>query len=124
MPTSPSPRCSDPQCGEVATHRGRCETHQRKAWENASQHTKQMDRSKEYVWRKQVKAKTNGRCAACGQPGAIADHTVPVAEGGARYDPDNGNYLCTQHDAEKTKEDLARMAAARRRMNAIHRLNG
>ena len=77
-----------------------------------------MDRNLERVWRRRVKAKTNGKCAQCGAPGAVADHIVPVGEGGALYDPANGQYLCPGYDEAKTRTDLARMADARRRAKA------
>lgn len=114
MPYSPGTRCSDPACGELATFNGKCEKHKRKPWINPSQHTLQMDRPQERIWREQVIAKTNGRCAQCGQPGAITDHILPVGEGGALYDVDNGQYLCRDCDKVKTATDLARMAAIRR----------
>lgn len=113
MPYSPGTRCSDPLCGELATFNGKCEKHKRKPWINPSQHTLQMDPTLERQWRKQVIAKTNGRCAQCGQPGTITDHIVPVGEGGAKYDPANGQYLCQGCDTPKTQADLARMASKR-----------
>ena len=117
MPYAPGSRCSDPQCGELAQFNGKCANHKRKAWLNPSQHTQQMDSASEREWRKKVKARTNGRCALCGRPGAICDHIVPVGEGGALYDPSNGQYLCSACDQAKTAVDLARMAANRRMKN-------
>lgn len=114
MPYAPGTRCSDPRCGNLATDHGRCDTHRRKPWTNPSQHTQLMNPSLERLWRKQVRAKTNGNCAHCGHPGAIADHIIPIAEGGALYDPDNGQYLCTTCDQAKTHTDLARMAIKRK----------
>lgn len=122
MPRSPSPRCSDPTCGEVATFKGKCREHQRKAWENPSQHTLQMDRSLEYRWRKQVMATPPGTtkmCENCQQhPANRADHKVPIGEGGALYDITNGWALCPPCDDKKTKDDLARMARTRRTRSA------
>ncbi|WP_349862651.1 hypothetical protein [Leifsonia sp. WHRI 6310E] len=114
MPYAPGTRCSDPSCGDFAVDHGKCLKHRRKAWENPSQHTLQIDPAREREWRKLVKAKTNGMCAWCAKPGAVCDHIVPVGEGGALYDPANGQYLCTDHDRDKTTTDLARMSAKRR----------
>lgn len=44
----------------------------------------------------------------------VADHIVPVAEGGDWFDPDNLQTLCIPCDRVKTAEDNRRMAAARR----------
>jgi 5-methylcytosine-specific restriction protein A len=119
MPSAPGSRCSDPECGEMAKRGGKCERHQRKAWENPSQHTLQMDRSQEYVWRKAVMVdpitNTTRMCAHCRtRVASVSDHIVPVGEGGARYDPANGQALCADCDAVKTRTDLARMAQRRR----------
>jgi 5-methylcytosine-specific restriction protein A len=114
MPHAPGTRCSDPTCGELATHHGRCETHQRKPWANPSQHTRLIDPTQYNHWRQQVIRASNGRCAVCGQPGKITDHITPVGEGGALYDPDNGQYLCKTHNDDKTREDIQRMATRRR----------
>lgn len=48
-------------------------------------------------------------CRHCGQrPPTVADHIVPVAEGGS-HDPDlNGQGLCDPCDAVKTSQDAAR----------------
>ncbi|MGY4859518.1 hypothetical protein [Cryobacterium sp. AP23] len=102
----------------MSTFKGKCPAHQRKAWENPSQHTLQMDRSLEYQWRKKVMTDPTGGtklCENCGQsPAKRSDHKVPVGEGGALYDPSNGWALCIPCDDTKTTEDLARMARSRR----------
>lgn len=114
MPYSPGTRCSDPHCGDMAVDHGKCERHRRKPWENPSQHTLQMDPARERVWRRQVRERAGGRCERCGEGGAIADHIVPVGEGGALYDLANGQYLCRECDQGKTQADLARMSAKRK----------
>lgn len=103
----------------MAVRGGKCERHKRKAWENPSQHTLQMDRSQEYVWRKAVMVDPitgmTRMCAHCrSQIASVSDHIVPIGEGGARYDPANGQALCADCDATKTAIDLRRMARCRR----------
>jgi 5-methylcytosine-specific restriction endonuclease McrA len=119
VPYTPAPRCSDPQCGEMGVYGGRCATHKRKAWASPSQHTLQMDNSLKYVWRKQVMTDPNTgttkTCEHCREATArIADHIIPIAEGGAKYDPANGQALCEDCDEAKTRTDLHRMALARK----------
>ncbi|MCV7100069.1 HNH endonuclease signature motif containing protein [Mycobacterium palustre] len=47
----------------------------------------------------------NGRCR---RPADQVDHIVPLAEGGARYDWDNLQSLCTPHHKQKTTQDALR----------------
>ncbi|MGC1303771.1 MAG: HNH endonuclease signature motif containing protein [Caulobacteraceae bacterium] len=72
------------------------------------------------VWREAVIAKAGGRCEAVdagqrcskAQPRhrMFADHVKEVRDGGARFDPANGQCLCGAHHTAKT----ARARAARR----------
>lgn len=114
MPYAPGTRCSEPSCGELATNRGRCENHQRPAWTHPSKHTQLIEAGPYKKWRAQVIARAHSRCQQCGARGTITDHITPVGEGGALYDPSNGQLLCVSCDAAKTREDIARMAARRR----------
>lgn len=56
-------------------------------------------------WARTV-VKRDGACVECGHPGSeanplTADHVVPVARGGARYDLDNGRCLCRSCNSAK-----------------------
>lgn len=92
---------------------GKCAEHQRKAWANASQHKLQMDSAREKRWRSQVRLNAGGKCQMCGEQGAEADHITEIADGGALYDPANGQWLCVSCHERKSK--LAKRARARRR---------
>lgn len=70
------------------------------------------------VWRGEVIARAGGRCEAvedgtpCGrrERRMFADHIKEVRDGGARFDPANGQCLCGSHHTSKT----AQARAARR----------
>lgn len=77
--------------------------------------------SPEYVrWREAVFARAGGRCEVvergvrCAKAAPahrmFADHVVEVKDGGARFDPDNGELKCGAHHSRKTA-----LARARRR---------
>lgn len=48
----------------------------------------------------------------CTQPATIADHIIPVAEGGSD-DESNGQGLCAEHHDRKTRDEQARGRARR-----------
>ena len=57
-----------------------------------------------------------GRCVhpGCGRKdGLDIDHIVPLALGGSN-EPDNLQLLCKEHHSQKTKQDVARIAKAKR----------
>jgi 5-methylcytosine-specific restriction protein A len=55
----------------------------------------------------------NGRRCRKGEPAhrMFADHVIEVSDGGARYDPANGQCLCGSHHTIKTMRERARRAA-------------
>lgn len=53
------------------------------------------------------------RCVACGAPATVADHVIPIAEGGTNT-PDNGQPMCEPCHNLKTQAE-ARRARQRRR---------
>lgn len=63
-------------------------------------------------WRAQVLKDSGGRCQIkgprCQGVAVFADHKVPVAEGGAEYDPSNGQGACEPCHKAKTLEEAAR----------------
>lgn len=70
------------------------------------------------LWREAVIARADGRCQArgCGrrERRMFADHVVEVKDGGARFDPANGQCLCGSHHTAKTAAERAkRMGAGR-----------
>ena len=70
------------------------------------------------AWAVQVKRNAGGRCqirlAGCEGYADHADHIVPVAEGGAEFDPANGQGACVFCHGVKTAEESARGRQRRR----------
>jgi len=58
------------------------------------------------AWRGQVISRAGGVCewAGCGrrEPRMFADHIVELKDGGAAFDPANGQCLCGAHHSLKT----------------------
>lgn len=64
--------------------------------------------------RRRILQRDNHTCRSCGEPATIADHIIPLAEGGT-HDENNGQALCEPcHDA-KTKQEIARGRARKSR---------
>lgn len=63
-------------------------------------------RSPEFAtWRRAVLQRAGGQCQhpGCGERRRLyADHIVEVKDGGARFDPANGQALCAAHHNRKT----------------------
>lgn len=111
MPNAAPSRCTQ-HCGRFATHKGRCEEHQRKPWENKSQHTLQIDKA---TWNRVSREhrRIEPTCRVCGTTnGLTVDHITEIADGGALYDHGNLQTLCRQHHREKT-EQAKKLRAAR-----------
>jgi 5-methylcytosine-specific restriction endonuclease McrA len=64
-------------------------------------------------WAAAVRRRAAGRCQGCGREGTrlFADHVVELRDGGAPFDPANGQALCGSCHSAKT----ARARAARHR---------
>ncbi|GAA4680374.1 HNH endonuclease signature motif containing protein [Nocardioides nanhaiensis] len=108
MPTAPPSRCLVTGCTDWAVARGRCAEHYT-PWEQRSARNTNTDRRRARAFRSAV-LRRDGVCRACGQRDAVeADHVRPVADGGARYDPANGQGLCAPcHDSKTRSENAAR----------------
>ncbi|MCP9205513.1 HNH endonuclease [Streptomyces sp. NEAU-Y11] len=119
MPTAPPSRCTDPECSELATKRGRCDKHQPIPWAGRD------DKASRYgissgTWRKlkrRITARDNGCCYRCGADQAdtgpdddpfVLDHIVPIAEGGSPTDLDNLGLLCPDCDQVKSRAEAIR----------------
>lgn len=131
MPWAPPSRCTDPDCSEFATARGRCDEHQPVAWRGRD------DKAARYGissgrWRtlkRKVAARDRGCCYLCGapppddpdDPGHELDHVVPISEGGARQNLYNLGLACVACHAEKSKAEALRAnARARERRRDSH----
>ncbi|MEV5770096.1 HNH endonuclease signature motif containing protein [Streptomyces antimycoticus] len=124
MPTAPPSRCTDPECRELATKRGRCDDHQPIPWAGRD------DKASRYgissgTWRKlkaRVARRDNDCCYMCGaeQPDDPdeqhqLDHIIPIFEGGAVEDLDNLGLACVTCHETKSKAEAARANRARHR---------
>jgi 5-methylcytosine-specific restriction protein A len=73
-------------------------------------------------WRGAVIARAGGRCEAvehgrrCWKSAPrcrmFADHVIEVSDGGARFDPENGQCLCGSHHTAKTAQARAERHAS------------
>ncbi|MET7431969.1 HNH endonuclease [Streptomyces flaveolus] len=122
MPIAPPSRCTDPECPELATNRGRCDEHQPRAWANRPTVRERYGISSG-TWRslkRRVDQRDNGHCYYCGGPPAEGetlqlDHITPVAEGGSPAALDNlGLIHAHPCHAEKSKAEALRGNARRR----------
>lgn len=120
MPTSPPSRCADPECHEWATHKGRCDAHQRIAW--AGRDDKQarygISSGRWATLKRKVNARDHGCCYMCGaeqpadpdEPRHVLDHVTPISEGGSVTDLANLGLLCTSCDTIKSQAEAQRGA--------------
>lgn len=103
MPTRAPVRCT--QCKAIATHHGRCDDHQRKAWENPSANSQALTGRQRAMLRERELAR-HPYCGVCDEDTVRLlqlDHIVEVADGGALMDPDNLWLLCKTCHEIKTK---------------------
>lgn len=116
MPVAAPTRCNLPTCPRMATRRGRCDEHQRKAWGNPSANTRALSGGERNRFRAETLANHPTCCwPGCTEPATEADHVIPIGEGGARLDQANAQGLCEAHHDLKTIADTARMRQRRRR---------
>lgn len=63
-------------------------------------------------WAREVLRRAQGKCQVggpdCTGVAEQADHIVPVAEGGAEYDVENGQGICIPDHKAKTSQETAR----------------
>lgn len=109
-PSRPQARCT--QCNQLATKRGRCDQHQRKAWETKSANSQALTgRQRQRLRDRQLAiSPTCGVCAEKDTSLLELDHIVEIADGGAPLDPTNTWLLCVTCHGIKTQ-------AARRARN-------
>ena len=68
------------------------------------------------AWRQAVLTAAAWQCQECGRVcsgrgEAQADHIIPIAEGGERYDVSNGQCLCLQCHGRKTRRENSKSPA-------------
>lgn len=66
-------------------------------------------------WRAIVIERAGGRCQVCGRSDGrlYADHIREIKDGGAPFDPANGQALCHAHHQAKTAAERAKRMARR-----------
>lgn len=127
MPYAPPSRCTDPECSDFATQRGRCDDHQPIPWRGRD------DKASRYgissgTWRslkRNVTKRDHGCCYMCGiEQGDLGDpetepheldHIVPMFEGGSPTSLDNLGLACIDCHAVKSKAEAARANQKRHR---------
>ncbi|MER8266520.1 HNH endonuclease [Streptomyces griseus] len=131
MPTAPPSRCTDPECRDLATNRGRCDDHQPIPWRGRD------DKASRYgitsgQWRKLKRLTHNrdhGCCHMCGAetpdpeqydetdpttwPHDL-DHIIPIFEGGSATSLDNLGLACQTCHETKSKAEALRANQRRR----------
>lgn len=104
MPSRAPGRCT--RCPRLATNQGRCDDHQRKAWENPSANTRNLTGRQRETFHANVMAAANGKCNWCGRPATEADHILAIGLGGSPTDWEhNGQALCADCHDLKTEAD-------------------
>lgn len=116
MPVRAPIRCT--QCRKMATHQGRCEDHQRKAWENKSANSEALTgRQRQTLKERQVRI--HPICGVCDDDRVAMlqlDHIVEIADGGHPTDPSNLWLLCKPCHKVKTKAAREARNEAKRRV--------
>lgn len=111
MPRTARP-CATHGCPELTDGR-RCDRHALERGRSVAtmrgSSTRRGYDAKHRKWRKRVLAK-DPLCVHClpdGRvtPSIIADHIVPIRDGGARFDLNNGQGLCQTHHNRKTARE-------------------
>lgn len=109
MPRAPK-HCGNPGCTTLVTARTYCDEHQPEPWQTKTPHrTGTADYKR---WRAAVMANANGQCqikgVGCTGQATQADHIVPIAEGGEKYNVSNGQGVCGTCHKRKTLQETQR----------------
>lgn len=103
MPTAPPRVCA--RCGRATPKGQPCPC--RPAWEGST-HASSNDRRWQQTRDTQLREHPYCQWPGCHRLAVVPDHIVPLAEGGARYDPANLQSLCKPHHDQKTAQDALR----------------
>lgn len=107
MPRAPK-KCASPNCETRVQGKTFCKPHTPVNW--SSQSTRSSTEHK--AWRRIVLKRSKGTCeiklTGCTHRATEADHIKPIAEGGAEYDPDNGQGACSPCHQKKTQQEAQR----------------
>jgi 5-methylcytosine-specific restriction protein A len=119
MPRAAPTPCRHPGCGAVLTTPGYCDAHRAGVHRDYSRARRGFDTERGFyqsvAWRAVRSAflREHPLCAHCAARGrvvaaVVADHVVPIKEGGARFDTSNCQALCISHHNAKTASETAR----------------
>lgn len=111
MPTAPLSPCRERGCPALV-RAGYCEAHVKPAWVGSQPKPERLRGRKNQARRKRVLQRDHGVCVLCRAanrltPATVADHIVPLAEGGAD-DESNLQSLCHACHRTKTSEEARR----------------
>jgi 5-methylcytosine-specific restriction endonuclease McrA len=87
----------------LTTHRsGRCETCRRQHYAQLRATTRSGNNPRRWrAFRLTILERDNYVCYHCGGVATDADHIVPLARGGAEYDPANCRAACAHHNRSR-----------------------
>ena len=116
MPYKPKQPCNYPGCAELSDGRY-CEVHRRQVNAEYNRYTRDEDSKRFYAsaaWRRlsRMQLMREPLCVVCygaGRitPAEIADHIMPIRDGGARLDLSNLQSLCRGcHNKKHNKENI------------------
>lgn len=94
--------CAEPRCPELVQS-GRCAKHAH--WRNDDRPTayRRGYDGRHQRWRKMV-LNRQPQCVACGAPATVADHVVPLSQGGG-WEIENGQGMCVPCHNSKTARE-------------------
>lgn len=107
MPRAPK-KCGNHSCENRVQGKTYCIEHAPMNWAG----TTRASTTAHKTWRTTVLSRDKGACQING-PGCThrvteADHVVPVAEGGAEHDVNNGQAVCSPCHKRKTQQEAQR----------------
>ena len=98
-------------CEAYAVHKGRCEEHRADPWGGS---TRDTTSARWQALRLRVLRRDHWTCYRCGGVAKVADHIVPLSEGGADTE-DNLGALCVDCDRSKSSREGNRARQRRKR---------
>jgi 5-methylcytosine-specific restriction endonuclease McrA len=103
-PTRPLAACLEPRCAGRATHRGRCEQHDReRRRERFARNRQDLYGSPKWVAASREFLKANPTCCDCGKSSACTDHSeAHRGHSGAFWNPANFRARCWSCHSRKT----------------------
>lgn len=125
MPWAPNRPCREPLCSKLIGSGGYCEEH-RKANDRRYNRDRRRDPNREdgfyssTAWRRLriIQLREHPLCADCLRdgrmtPATVADHKIPIKQGGAALDPSNLQSLCSSCHSRKSALEGSRWGLPR-----------